>query len=58
MGCSSCSCSPCPPALAADTTPSRQAEARGGLRTRSLHAEVVFGLSGSRHVRGWGGGGT
>eukprot|EP00887_Chlorella_sp_A99_P002245 scaffold10.g2245.t1 len=27
-----------------------QAQARGQLRTKSLHAEVVFGLSGSRHI--------
>lgn len=27
------------------------AQARGGLRTRSLHAELVFNLSGSKHVR-------
>lgn len=27
-----------------------QAAARGQLKTRSLHAEVVFGVSGSKHV--------
>ena len=26
------------------------AASRGALRTRSLHAELVFGLSGSKHV--------
>jgi hypothetical protein len=27
---------------------------RGGLRSRTLHSELVFGLSGSKHVRGRG----
>ena len=37
-----------------------EASASGKLRARSLHAELVFGLSGSKHVRAppcaWGGG--
>lgn len=33
------------------------AQKRGALRTRGLHAELVFNLSGSKHVRGLGGGG-
>lgn len=28
-----------------------QASSRASLRTRSLHAELVFGISGSKHVR-------
>lgn len=30
-----------------------QSGQRGALRTKSLHAELVFGISGSKHVSGW-----
>lgn len=37
--------------LAAAAHKALAAAARGGLRTRSLHSELVFNLSGSKHVR-------